>query len=115
MFILENGYTHVKFHVDGYNFQTYSRADIEKLRSHVSTLLFVPPQFVFVAGIEPSSSLVITLMIPELYVLMLREMLEAGDVLTALSGTGVDVIDIDGEKSYDINSKCLGISYFDTL
>ena len=65
----------------------------------------MPPQFVFVAGIEPSSSLVITLMIPELYVLMLREMLEAGDVLTHLRGTGVDVIEINGEKSFGIKSR----------
>ncbi|XP_060592156.1 uncharacterized protein LOC132746895 [Ruditapes philippinarum] len=103
-YLPENGYKHVKFHVDGMDFQNYSRDDVENLRRKVSAILFVPQQFVFICGIEPSSSLVITLMIPDLNVEILKEMLEKGDVLSALHGTGVDLIDLGGQKPYTIKS-----------
>ncbi|XP_060573610.1 uncharacterized protein LOC132731444 [Ruditapes philippinarum] len=101
-YLPENGYKYVKFHVDGKDFTNYSRNDVENLRRIVSAILFVPQHFVFICGIEPSSSLVITLMIPDLYVEILQEMLEDGDVMTTLHETGVDIIDINGQTSYNI-------------
>ncbi|KAL5009703.1 hypothetical protein ScPMuIL_012008 [Solemya velum] len=59
----ENGFKHIKFHVGGE--KDCSRADLLKLQTVVSQLMFVPPEFVYVVGIEPGGSLIITLMVPE--------------------------------------------------
>ncbi|XP_053397907.1 uncharacterized protein LOC128556516 isoform X1 [Mercenaria mercenaria] len=97
----ENGYRFVKFHVAGRNFRNYSRKDVELLRCRVQKLLFVPEKFVIISGIEPSSSLVITFMIPEMYVEILQVLLVEGDDLMDLQENGVDIVEIDG-KVYNI-------------
>ena len=56
----------MKFHIEGKDLDSYDRVELEKLRSYVAqNLLFIPPQFVFVRGVELSNSLVITFMVPE--------------------------------------------------
>lgn len=61
----ENGYEFMKFHIKGADLDKYGTGDLEKLRSKISKLLFVPPEFVIIAGIEPSQSLLITIMVLE--------------------------------------------------
>lgn len=59
----ENGYEFLKFHIKGADLNKYGTGDLEKLRSKISKLLFVPPEFVIIAGIQPSQSLPITVML----------------------------------------------------
>lgn len=59
----ENGYEFLKFHIKGADLNKYGTGDMEKLRSKLSKLLFVPPEFVIIAGIQPSQSLLITVML----------------------------------------------------
>lgn len=61
----ENGYKYLKFHIKGVDLETYQRPELEKLRSMIASLLRVPPEFVIVSGIEPSNSLLITIMVLE--------------------------------------------------
>lgn len=61
----ENGYKYLKFHIMGADLETYQRPELEKLRSMIAELLRVPPEFVIVSGIEPSNSLLITIMVLE--------------------------------------------------
>lgn len=61
----ENGYKYLKFHIMGTDLEKYQRPELEKLRSMIASVLRVPPEFVIVAGIEPSNSLLITIMVLE--------------------------------------------------
>lgn len=61
----ENGYKYLKFHIKGVDLETYQRPELEKLRSMIASVLRVPPEFVIVSGIEPSNSLLITIMVLE--------------------------------------------------
>lgn len=49
----------------GADLDKYQRPDLERLRLMIATLLRVPPEFVIVSGIEPSNSLLITIMVLE--------------------------------------------------
>lgn len=49
----------------GTDLEKYQRPELEKLRSMIASVLRVPPEFVIVAGIEPSNSLLITIMVLE--------------------------------------------------
>lgn len=55
----------MKFHIKGADLETYQRPELEKLRSMIASILRVPPEFVIVSGIEPSNSLLITIMVLE--------------------------------------------------
>lgn len=103
----ENGYKYVKFHVDGKDFRSYTRDDINILRLRMAKLLFVPQQFVIIRGIEPSSSLLVTLMIPEMYVEILRDLLENGEKFSELCDIGVDTVEVDGEGPFDLTGSCM--------
>lgn len=105
----ENGYKYVKFHIDGKDFKNYHRSDIEHLRTRVATLLCVPLQYVFIRGIEPSSSLVVTLMIPEMYVDILHNLLNQGEDFADLHKLGVDAIELDGKTPFNIKGILLNI------
>lgn len=61
----ENGYKYLKFHIMGTDLEKYQRPELEKLRSMIASVLRVPPEFVIVSGIEPSNSLLITIMVLE--------------------------------------------------
>ncbi|XP_062588037.1 uncharacterized protein LOC134249706 [Saccostrea cucullata] len=61
----ENGFKYLKFHIRGKNLNNYGRTELERLRSMVAELLLVPKEFIIISGIEPSNSLVITIMVPE--------------------------------------------------
>lgn len=49
----------------GADLDKYQRPDLERLRLMIATLLRVPQEFVIVSGIEPSNSLLITIMVQE--------------------------------------------------
>ncbi|XP_025083908.1 uncharacterized protein LOC112557955 [Pomacea canaliculata] len=59
----ENGFTHLRFHVSGKSLGRFQRSELEALRSQVSRLLFVPPEFIFLSGVEPAQSITLTFMV----------------------------------------------------
>ncbi|XP_067673886.1 uncharacterized protein [Haliotis asinina] len=86
----ESGYENVKFHVDG-NLDNFQRRELEDLRANVARLLFIPPEFVFVSGLEPSNSLLITLMIHSFCAQTLKNM-ATSDEGRQLLKLGVDTL-----------------------
>ncbi|XP_021353940.1 uncharacterized protein LOC110450644 [Mizuhopecten yessoensis] len=57
----ENGYTFLKFHIAGTN---TSKQDVRNLRNLVAELLLTPVEYVYFVGYEPSSSIIVTFMVP---------------------------------------------------
>ena len=64
---------------------------------HIAEILCIPPEFVLIAGIEPSSSLLLTLMIPDDHVEVLVEMLRKKETFPAFALHGIDKIEVNGE------------------
>ncbi|KAK3594185.1 hypothetical protein CHS0354_007085 [Potamilus streckersoni] len=93
----ENGYKHVKLHVQGKDFSKIRRSDLEQLRTIVSQLVMIPAQFVLVSGLEPSSSFIITFMIPEYHVSVLVEIISK-QTTHDLTELGIDTIYVDDKK-----------------
>lgn len=62
----------------------------------------VPERFVIIVGVEPASSIVVTLMIPELYVQIFRELLSSGEQLPDFVEAGVDLVEIDEGSQFRI-------------
>ena len=94
---LENGYKYLKFHLEGATLDTFTREELERLRTHVAqNLLFIPPEFVFVQGIEPSNSLIITFMVPQgcLSSIDMKDSIS----LASFSSLSVDAIYVDEKK-----------------
>ena len=60
----ENGYRYLKFYIGG-DLSQMTGVRLEEFRLRVSRLLCIPLEFVFIAGIEPSNSLLLTFMLPE--------------------------------------------------
>lgn len=100
---LENGYQFIKFHVAG-GLDTFQRPHLEHVRRTVAQLLGCQPEHVFVAGIEPSNSLVVTLMVPAAYVDLLpcADRCELGFLRT------VDVDKITIKEGIEIEIPCFG-------
>ncbi|XP_046359287.2 uncharacterized protein LOC124137146 [Haliotis rufescens] len=59
----ENGFAFSKFHVKG-SLETFKSISIEDICSRVSRYVGVPPSCVIPAGVEPSESIIITIMLP---------------------------------------------------
>lgn len=87
-----NGYEFVQFHVEGKDFSTVTRNDLERLRTTAATLMLVPARFVTIAGVEPSSSIQITLMIPTRYVKYLELALKRKHIVKDLTNLRVDTV-----------------------
>ncbi|KAH3746508.1 uncharacterized protein LOC127848701 isoform X3 [Dreissena polymorpha] len=100
----ENGYKHVKMHVEGIDFSNSDTMYIQGLKLRLSMALCVPMQFIFIAGIEPSSSLLITFMIPDEYVDLMEKRLKNGDRFPELHSHHIDVIQI-GDKAFNITGQ----------
>ncbi|KAH3746588.1 hypothetical protein DPMN_180997 [Dreissena polymorpha] len=96
----ENGYKYVKMHVHGKDFSNCTSQYIEDLRNRLSRVLFVPNQYVVIVWIEPSSSLLITFMVPAKYVELMERRLIGGDTYSELHVLGIDIIQI-GEKAFN--------------
>ncbi|OWF51104.1 uncharacterized protein LOC110449608 [Mizuhopecten yessoensis] len=58
-----NGYVYADFHIGG-SLETTSRQELEILRTEIAELMCVPPKFIFIKGLEPLHSLIVTLMVP---------------------------------------------------
>jgi hypothetical protein len=84
---------------------------VQKLRDRVAAILFIPAQFVIIAGVEPSSSLLITLMIPEKYATILEGLLEDHFCTSDMKELGIDYVEID--KMYSVEGECHRLK-FDT-
>ncbi|KAL3883449.1 hypothetical protein ACJMK2_029710 [Sinanodonta woodiana] len=93
----ENGYKYVKFHVHGKDFSKIKRTNLEQLRITLSQLLMIPPQFVLISGLEPSSSFIITFMIPEYYASLLVDILSK-TTIPDLTEFGINAVNIDGKE-----------------
>uniref|UniRef100_A0A8B8B896 Poly [ADP-ribose] polymerase 14-like isoform X4 n=1 Tax=Crassostrea virginica TaxID=6565 RepID=A0A8B8B896_CRAVI len=100
---LENGYQFIKFHVAG-GLDTFQRPHLDHVRRTVAQLLGCQPEHVFVAGIEPSNSLVVTLMVPAAYVDLVpcADRCELGFLRT------VDVDKITIKEGIEIEIPCFG-------
>lgn len=92
-----NGYQYVQFHIEGTDFRKYKRSSLEALRMRLVQLLFVPPEYVIIAGIEPSSSLIITFMIPVRFVKYLEAAIEKRTPAKELTDFGIDMIQLNDQ------------------
>ena len=99
-----NGYQFVKFHVEGTNFTKYKRSSLETLRATAAVLMGVPSQFVTIAGIEPSTSLLVTLMVPSKFVAYLEMAMTKEDPIATFTNLGVDMVSIN-DKIYNLHGK----------
>ncbi|XP_060573604.1 uncharacterized protein LOC132731441 isoform X2 [Ruditapes philippinarum] len=99
----ENGFKYVKFHVEGRNFRNCTTSYVQSVRNRIAAILFIPAQFVIIAGVEPSSSLLITLMIPEKYVTILEGLLEDHLCTADMKELGIDYVEID--KTYNVEER----------
>ncbi|XP_041355013.1 uncharacterized protein LOC121372636 [Gigantopelta aegis] len=90
----ENGFKHVKFHVNG-NLENFHRKELENMRANVARLLFVPAKFVFLCGVEPANSLLLTFMLHGACVDRLKTVVRTrgGD----LNELGIDTLYVDNE------------------
>lgn len=64
----------------------------------------LPPADLLIAGVEPSSSLLITVMIPEDYADMMERMLQRKDEFPELQEIGIDYIKI-GDQTFNITGR----------
>lgn len=92
------GYQTVKIHVHGRDFRQYTCTSVEGLRTTMARLMFVEPSRVFITGIEPSSSLLITIIVPESFVGYLRRSITEPQCIKEWTSLGVDYILIDNRK-----------------
>ncbi|XP_041350592.1 uncharacterized protein LOC121369629 [Gigantopelta aegis] len=86
----ENGYTFVKVYIKG-DISTLDDNELETQRLQVSQLLKVPMEFVFLVGMEPSNSIVLTFMVPEKSIEIFKRRKE-----NRVSVAGISVEFIDG-------------------
>ncbi|KAK7501872.1 hypothetical protein BaRGS_00006958 [Batillaria attramentaria] len=94
---LENGFQHIRFHVEG-GLSRFQRAELEALRSQVSRLLFVPPEFVFLSGVEPAHSMTLTFMVHRNCEAPLPDLLR--DHGESFSSLGVDRVWVEGQELF---------------
>lgn len=99
-----NGYQYVQFHIEGTDFRKYKRSSLEALRMRLVQLLFVPPEYVIIAGIEPSSSLIITFMIPVRFVKYLEAAIEKRTPAKELTDFGIDMIQLN-DKTVNLHGR----------
>ncbi|XP_061179435.1 protein mono-ADP-ribosyltransferase PARP14-like [Saccostrea echinata] len=99
----ENGYQFIKFHVAG-GLDTFQRLQLEHVRRTVAQLMGCLAEHVFVAGIEPSNSLVVTLMVLASYV----DLLPCADKHELVLLRAVDVDKIIIKETVEIEIPCYG-------
>ncbi|XP_067675995.1 uncharacterized protein [Haliotis asinina] len=88
----ENGYTFSKFHVKG-SLESFKSISVEDICNRVARYVGMPPSCVTVAGVEPSESIVITIMLP----VEAADLLAQIDDFSWLTDMGVDYI-VYGKK-----------------
>lgn len=97
-----NGYRYIQFHIEGKDFSKVKRSSLEAMRMTAARLMIVPPEYVIIAGIEPSSSLLITFMIPERFIKFLEAALNQEPAIKELTYLGIDIVRI-GDKVVNIH------------
>lgn len=89
----ENGYVHMRFHIQGKDLEkTYTNASLQNLRATAATIMGVPPQFIMIDGVEPFSSLLITLMVPEAFVRYFKAAVSRNETLKLFDQLHVDKV-----------------------
>lgn len=88
-------------HVDGKNFSNCTSDYLDALKMKLTKILMLPPAFISIVGVEPSSSLLITIMIPTPYAHMLVEFAKDGYDFPELQDIGIDII-IIGDYTYTV-------------
>ncbi|XP_056001251.1 protein mono-ADP-ribosyltransferase PARP14-like isoform X3 [Ostrea edulis] len=99
----ENGYQFIRFHVAG-GLDTFQRPHLEHVRRTVAQLMGCLAEHVFVAGIEPSNSLVVTLMVLASYV----DLLPCADKHELVLLRAIDVDKIILKEGVEIEIPCFG-------
>lgn len=94
--ISENGYKYLKFHIRGADLDNYQRPELEKRRWMIANILRVPPEFVIVSGIEPSCSLIVTIMVLEEDAERILTL--SANSLAVLAEMYVDALEVDDNK-----------------
>ena len=90
-----NGYKYIQFHIEGKDFKEVKRSSLENIRRTAAGLMLVPQEFVVIAGIEPSSSLLITIMVPERFIKYFEAALHKEPAVLELTHQGIDIVRID--------------------
>ncbi|KAL4216400.1 hypothetical protein ACF0H5_024126 [Mactra antiquata] len=94
---VEDGFSSVKFHIYGRNYKNATRDDIQAIRMKIAELLFCPPQDICIAGVEPATSFILILHIPESYMVIFKDLLKTTTCKARLNDIGIDIIEIEGE------------------
>ncbi|XP_053385973.1 uncharacterized protein LOC128550634 [Mercenaria mercenaria] len=92
-----------------------TKDDLCYLRTVVANILLIPSSFVLIDGVDPSSSITVTMLIPDQHVEILQKMLNAKDIdLSELIAFGVDSFTI-GESVFPVaeNSKISTDTYME--
>lgn len=84
----------VEFHVAGTD--SYTTSSLEAIRKLVATLVGKESKYVTIAGIEPSASLLITLMVPKNCIQKLEAELRLDSTVKQLVDLGIDRVKING-------------------
>ncbi|XP_053397916.1 uncharacterized protein LOC128556517 [Mercenaria mercenaria] len=91
--VLATGCSIVEFHVVGQN-SRLSREDIENLRKKISTILLVPLHEVIFKGVQETQSILVTVMLPDMYVKFLERQLRKHTqyILASLMQQNIDQV-----------------------
>ncbi|XP_045197644.2 uncharacterized protein LOC123552225 isoform X2 [Mercenaria mercenaria] len=109
---LEYGHSYARFHFDNLESIDCNVNFISYFKMRISSLLFVPPDHVIVSGVEetceneektlnPYLGIIITLMIPDMFISILQTMLEDGKRMSAIRLFGVKEVVIQN-KTYSL-------------
>ena len=95
----------MRFHIQGKDLEkTYTNASLQNLRATAATIMGVPPQFIMIDGVEPFSSLLITLMVPEAFVRYFKAAVSRNETLKLFDQLHVDKVVI-GETIWKFSGK----------
>lgn len=97
-----NGYQFMQFHIEGKDFSKVKRSSLDAMRMVAARFMIVPPECVIIAGIEPSSSILVTLMVPEMFITYFEAALSKDVAVKELTDLGIDIIRM-GDKVVNIH------------
>ncbi|MEW8547033.1 MAG: hypothetical protein AB2693_26255 [Candidatus Thiodiazotropha sp.] len=84
--------------------KNYTNESLQNLRATAAIIMGVPSQFIVIAGVEPSSSLLVTLMVPEVFVKYFKAAVSRRETLKHFDRLCIDKVEI-GETVWQINGK----------
>ena len=92
----------MQFHIEGKDFSKVKRSSLDAMRMVAARFMIVPPECVIIAGIEPSSSILVTLMVPEMFITYFEAALSKDVAVKELTDLGIDIIRM-GDKVVNIH------------